>query len=411
MATIEFFKPKNPENLSEDELLVIQLTKEISLNEEENAADDEKRIKLIEREKQIVDYLKAKERVPANTLKKLEVITPEVLKSEEDRDQKTIPIAEKPKKGMDRREFLVKTGKVAAILAAGGVLGTASSILEDSTKRKNKGISTKKSVEPTQQAPVDTIKTETPLADTVKVEESKVDSAEIKRLEEKRKAEELVAEQKEKFGALYEKMDMHFYNEVLDDVGRLVYLYRVTNQQEQKEHPGYWLMLDKRTTKLHIIDGDNKLAHTRGVLIGSEVGDELNDEDVDGHLSTPPVFTTISNQGISEYFKKKYGQHLWRVENTSAFEGEAIYIHGPIGAKGEKEAFASNKAEDHRKSHGCIRNPNIVDDEKHWHADITRIAILPENKGVILNPETKKTELSKSADLKERIQSVIDKYR
>ena len=307
------------------------------------------------------------------------------------------------------KKMAVVTGGVVAVGAGAGI------VYELAKSSKNKKVigETAASIPPThdtlptQHKNMPTIKADStevveevvPKKDTVKTEPEKAPAKENKDVEE--------------FGRLAEKMDMHFYKEVLDDPGRLVYLFRVTDEKEQREHPGHWLLLDKKTATLYVIDGNNKLVRSGPVLLGRETGDHLNnlDTDEDDHWSTPPTFSILSKEHISDADREEYGGNLWRIPGTGQERNIDIFIHGLLGKPEEKAPLKTKKSEDKRISHGCIRDPKILEDQKNFTAEKTRIAILAENPGIILNPETKKTEICRSEELKARLQTIVDKNK
>ena len=303
------------------------------------------------------------------------------------------------KQGMSRREAIKKLATYGAGVLATGAAGTL--LYEAAKPSKPKKVETKAPAPTTVPEKSEATKPAA-VADTAHEAVETAPKKPVKNLED---------QDTKDFGRLAEKMDMHFYKEMLRDDGRLVYLERITDAKEMKEHPGYWIMVDKKTATMYLIN-ENKLVRSGQILLGREPGDQPNDQDKEsGHQTTPPAYTVLSNDNIAAIYRKKYGNNLWRIEGTSAYPEEEIFMHGLLGKPGEKEALASAKATDHRQSDGCVRNPNIVEDQKHFVSNQTRIAILAEKQGSWLNIQTKKIESSGDSVLKAQLKTIIDKNK
>ncbi len=350
--------PTSSEALVSPEILLARLTEELAeLDKEEQSIDiliaeyEVKLVKIEQEEKKegTISAQKAAEERAEERVQKINRQAEQVHKRIQKEAQKPkkeprekpaqkkkeeiVPIKKQraPKKKLSLKELVEHPGTIPTVATA--ILATGLAVSHEGAKHAKPG-------HPTPLVPIEHV---------VKKPEPK------KKIEKATRFEDEI--EKQLVEGVVRQMDTALYKELSYD-GKITYLYRMLDENERKEHPGPYIVFEKETGVIYIIDENNKLIAKgidkalKGMARGNKpnlVKDDFSNKKEAGN--TPAGLFTLTQEGIDPKYK---AQGSWLLKMPGVGIEQAVYIHPFL----EKDLPAQKKAAqegDLGQSAGCIR--------------------------------------------------------
>lgn len=194
-----------------------------------------------------------------------------------------------------------------------------------------------------------------------------------------------------------ENMDMETFNQLPSENARNVYLYNVAHPTDTA-----YIMVDKPTATMFVIDKNNKLAGTLPVLVGQTKGEAPNMSDPNSdraeHATTPAGKYHIGEGELDEDLLKQYKGRIYSIYGSHNL---AVHMAYPGEYAKRMAALNSPKQGNNRNlSWGCI---NVTPDSfdkliKPYFMENMTLYVLPDDYTLYaLNPKTGNLESTGNA--------------